>query len=206
MRASGTRWPPLWLVLVLAACAWGAWRSWLHREQTQPPGVLVAEDPQQGEPETTAPIRHHGYELRPLASFELRARVLGREDYRFDALADLVPTDLALGWGRMSDSAVLRQIAIQQSGRFYHWQVREFPIPEREIITHSANMHLIPADPVVARALARVRPGQIVALRGSLVEAHGPGGRVIRSSLTREDSGAGACEVIWVEDLSVETP
>ena len=57
-----------------------------------------------------------------------------------------MPEDLALGWGRMSDSDVLAKIDITQSGRFYYWHVDDFPIPRREIETSSANMHMIPSD------------------------------------------------------------
>jgi len=196
--------PAAWLWLVLLACAWGGWRAWQQRELVQPPGVLVAAEPQQTALDTAAaPFTQRGYTITPLAAFALQARVLGREDYHVDALADLVPTDLALGWGRMSDSAVLKDIAIQQSGRFYHWQVRAFPIPEREIISHSANMHLIPANAAVGRALARVRRGQVIALRGELVAVQSASGLTLRSSLSRDDSGPGACEVIWLEDLEI---
>ena len=83
----------------------------------------------------------------------------------------LVPTDLALGWGRMSDSAVLAKIDITQSGRFYYWRVKEFPIPRREIETSSANMHMIPADNDVKRQLEQVREGQLVRIEGFLVDA-----------------------------------
>jgi hypothetical protein len=76
--------------------------------------------------------------LRPLAHFSLTARVLSCDDYRCDAESDLSPTDLALGWGRMSDSTVLRDIDISQSGRCCYWQTRAFPIPRREIGTHGA--------------------------------------------------------------------
>ena len=44
---------------------------------------------------------------RRLAGFSVEARVLGREDYRFDREADYAPTDLALGWGRMTEDAVV---------------------------------------------------------------------------------------------------
>jgi hypothetical protein len=46
-----------------------------------------------------------------------------------------------------------------------------FPIPRREIETHSANMHMIPADAAVAYQLKRVRAGDVVSLDGMLVEA-----------------------------------
>jgi hypothetical protein len=81
--------------------------------------------------------------------------------------------------------------------------VKEFPIPRRDIEIHSANMHMIPATAEVERQLLRVRPGQVVALMGYLVEVRGRDGFRWRSSLTREDTGNGACELVWVEKLDV---
>jgi hypothetical protein len=43
----------------------------------------------------------------------------------------------------------------------------------------------------------------VVALTGYLVEVRGPDGFRWRSSLTREDTGNGACELVWVEKLDV---
>ena len=64
-------------------------------------------------------------------------------------------------------------------------------------------MHMIPADDSVARALKRVRVGDVVTLDGYLVEADKPGGWRWRSSLTRDDTGDGACEVVYVKDLAI---
>ena len=141
--------------------------------------------------------------IKPLARFALSARVLSRADYRWDTESKLAPVDLALGWGRMSDSAVLRTIDIDQCGRFFSWSVHEFPIPRREIETHSANMHMVPADATVARALKRVRVGDVVTLEGDLIEADKPGGWKWRSSMTRDDTGDGACELVYVKDLRI---
>jgi hypothetical protein len=150
------------------------------------------------------PILHaQGVAFKPLAAFAAKARVLARADYHWDALAAFAPIDLALGWGRMSDSAVLQDIDVSQSVRFYFWRVRRFPIPEREIIESSANMHLIPADTGVARAIARTRVGDVVDFAGYLVEIDWPDGSKARSSLTRGDSGSGACEIVWVERFSI---
>lgn len=196
--------PISWVWVLLALCAWGGWTAWTHREISHPPGVLVAADPEQIAIDTPEPFDHDGYRITPLAHFDLRARVLSRADYRLDAMAALVPTDLALGWGRMSDSAVLKAIDISQSGRFFFWRVQQFPIPEREIITHAANMHLIPANAEVRRLIGKVRRGQVIGLRGELVAVVMPNGATLRSSLSRDDTGAGACELIWVEDLQLQ--
>ncbi len=187
-------------VLALVSLVWYLER----RPLPHPPGVLVPQAPRQGELRGDAPqFLRAGATLTAVASFDIDARVLSREDYWFDAGARLVPTDLALGWGRMSDSAVLDRVDIAQFGRFYYWHVQEFPIPEREIIESSANMHLIPADRSVERSLGRVRAGDVVHFRGFLVNARMPDGGEWRTSTTRSDSGAGACELVWVEDLEI---
>ena len=59
-------------------------------------------------------------------------------------------------------------------------------------------MHLIPANEAAAEALRRVRKDDRVRIDGWLVEAEATDGWRWRSSTTREDSGAGACEVIYV--------
>jgi len=194
----------LLLVLLLLLAAWGGLSWWQSRPLQHPPGVLVTDAPQQLP--LAGPLSlpdDDAYRLTPRARFDLSARVLSRADYRFDAGADLVPTDLALGWQQMSDSAVLDHIAISQANRFYFWSVRRFPIPRRVIETESANMHLIPADAEVRRALKRVRVGDVITLDGYLVDARRGNGFVWRTSLTRDDTGAGACELVYVEQLRI---
>ncbi len=46
-----------------------------------------------------------------------------------------------------------------------------------------------------------LRTGELIHLRGLFVEASGPGIGTRRSSLTRTDTGNGACELVWVEEL-----
>lgn len=137
--------------------------------------------------------------LVPLAGFSVDARVLGREDYRLGREADYSPTDLALGWGRMADDAVLARLTISQGGRWFRYRWRDDPpIPAGEIARSSANMHMVPADDRVAAALARVEAGQRVRIDGWLIRIDGADGRWHwRSSLTREDSGDGACELVY---------
>ena len=192
------------LLLVLAALvALAIWQR-SHRPIQHSPGVLAAEAPLQENIDRNAFELHKGsYSVRPLAKFSLSARVLSRADYSWDTGAALAPVDLALGWGRMSDSSVLDKISISQSGRFYFWRVREFPIPEREIIESSANMHLIPGDASIEREIKRTRDGDIVEFDGYLVEVSGPNGYRWTSSLSRSDSGAGACELVWVEHFAI---
>ena len=192
--------------LLLVACVlvlFGAARWYVQRPIQHAAGALTQDEPQQRAPASDTPIHHGDYELTPRADFAIEARVLSRMDYTFDAGAALAPVDFALGWGRMSDTSVIEQLDIGQSARFYHYRWSDQPpIPAPEIVRSSANMHLIPADDAVARALDRVRVGNVVRLQGRLVDARRADGWRWNTSLTREDSGGGACELVLVDAVT----
>lgn len=188
------------ILVALALSGAGNW--WLHRPIARAAGVLVGAEPQQRDPVSRDPITHGEYQLIPLADYDIEARVLSREDYSLDAGSSLSPTDLAVGWKRMSDSAVIEQLDISQSVRFFSFRWRnEPPIPLAEIERSASNMHMIPANETIARQLGKIRQGAIVRLHGQLVEAKRSDGFQWRSSLTRNDTGAGACELFLVDSI-----
>jgi hypothetical protein len=193
------------LVAVLVAGAlYNGWQRFEARPVHPGDGVLAPDDPVQTNLDPATPIRHGRWNLTPRAHYALTARILGRENYSFDSLADLVPEDLALGWGGMSDNRVLAAFDISQSVRFYTWRPRgALPIAREEIISHSANTHVIPADDSVRTQLARLRVGQVVHLEGLLVDAARDDGVKARTSMTRTDSGAGACEIMLVQSVAL---
>lgn len=176
-------------------------RWWWGRPLVHPVGQIAAADPVQSEPESTRPWTFKNHQITPLAHFEIKARVLSTERYRFDRAAELSPVDFALGWGPMSDSKVLADVSTRQRDRWYFWSSARMPIPAAEISSHSANMHMIPATEAVARRLLAVRVGQLVDLQGQLIRADARDGWHWVSSLTRTDTGDGSCEVIWVESV-----
>jgi len=168
------------------------------------PGVLASVEPYQDSVEPAVSRSIENYTVTDLATFRIKAKVLSRKDYAIGREAELSPVDLALGWGKMSDERILSDIEISQSGRFYRWQVDSFPIPRREIETHSANMHLIPANEAVEDKIEKVREGEIIEISGSLVHVvSNEDGWRWTSSLTRTDTGAGACELILVESFNI---
>ncbi|MDQ2948586.1 MAG: hypothetical protein M3Y27_22050 [Acidobacteriota bacterium] len=195
-----------WIGVALLLVFWGALTHWRHRPVHSSPGVLAPDAPVQVDLDHGPVMQQGDTTLTTRAHFDVTARVLSRADYSWGDDAKLIPEDLALGWGRMSDSAVLANIDISQSDRFYYWHVKEFPIPRREIETSSANMHMIPADEGVKHQLEQVRQGQIIHLEGFLVDASRADGWHWNTSMTREDTGAGACELIYVESLDIVAP
>lgn len=200
----------LLFALVLAAgLGYNYWKSHRPIQVEAPPRVTldVAADtgaPQQRDLSRQPMFRVNGYTLTGLAEFSMGARVILAKHYSSDREADLSPVDLALAWGPMGDLAVLAALSFSQSGRFYHWRYQGMPpIPHRDIERNSANMHLIPSSRAMAQQLHSVKPGDLVRFRGYLVRAEAQDGWTWTSSLTRDDTGGGACELIYLQELHV---
>jgi len=168
------------------------------------PGVLAPNEPYQEKLSNAKSFPFKEFTITPLADFEIKAKVLSRENYSAGKEAELSPTDLALGWGRMSDKTVTEQLEIWQSGRWFRWKTQTLPIPRREIELHSANMHMLPQNEAVEEALKKVKRGDIVKIKGSLVKVDGKDGWHWVSSLSRSDTGNGACEVVFLKSIKVE--
>lgn len=195
-------WRAVLFVALATAGLWQGYNDWQLRPVHPADGPIAPSDPQQSDLED-APVTVLGrWRLTPRARYDITARILSREDYHFDALSGLIPEDLALGWGPMSDNRVLRAFEITQGARFYSWISKEaLTIPQQAVIEHSANTHVIPAAAAVGRQLKRLRVGQVVHLTGFLVNAVRDDGAYIHTSLTRSDTGPGSCEVLLVEQV-----
>ncbi|THB75180.1 MAG: hypothetical protein D6B28_00845 [Gammaproteobacteria bacterium] len=196
--------PKTKLVIAIIICIFVSWKFFSSRPIKQPSGVQVApNNPTQINIDSPTPFRHEQFTFTPKAEYDITARILGVEHYFIDASSVLSPVDLALGWGIMSDSAVLENIDIEQSVRYYSWRTDTLAVPLQEIARHSANTHIIPADDYVRSKVKGLREGQIAHMKGYLVSIKGDDGFTWNSSMTRNDTGKGACEVFWVEQIEV---
>jgi hypothetical protein len=191
------------LIFSIAVLAYLVVRGWEQKPITHPPGVLVDGTPLQVEVQASN-FGMDDYQITKKARFEIHARVLSTEQYYLNREADLSPIDLALGWGVMSDQSLLEQIDISQSSRWYRWRYEgSLPVSDQQIITSSGNMHMIPATASVERSLMKLREGDVVVLQGYLVDVDHDSGWRWRTSMTRTDTGAGACEIVYVESIAV---
>jgi len=190
------------LILALLIVA-GFWQHDQNRVIDHAAGVLVSSQPVQRNLRAAPTIQHKGYDIKPQADFIVEARVLSREKYYMDASAELSPLDLTLGWGAMSDTSVIDKLDIEQSVRFYTWRMERATISLKDVIRQSSNMHMIPANDRVADELAEIRKGSLVRISGQLVKVTNPSGFVWNSSMSRTDTGAGACEVVYVTGVSL---
>ncbi len=165
-------------------------------------GMPAPQDPVQTAGPLPAPFQLGKYTITPLATYSIKAVVLSRDRYRYDQGAELAPVDLALGWGPMSVAGVINELNISQGGRFYEYTYREPPVEQRQIEIHSANTHCVPANDEVRSALLAVKRHELVTMEGYLVEITTADGYRWKSSLTREDTRGGACELMWITKLT----
>jgi hypothetical protein len=189
--------------IILVMLAFYVVDNYQHSRHT--PGVLVPSEPYQRLLGGGVSWQQGTHRFTPLADFHLRGRVLSTESYWLDHGSDISPLDVAVGWGPMSDQAVLDEISMSQGQRWYRFWPRhqKMPLTGDEIITHSANIHVIPSTPQIKKQLRALREGDIVELDGSLVEVQWPDGALWISSLSRTDTGNGACELMWVRGIVV---
>jgi hypothetical protein len=191
------------LILSVVVLCYLVVRDWEKSPLVHPPGILVIKQPLQVNLEPSD-FMMDDYRITRRARFEINARVLSKEPYYMSREADLSPFDLALGWGVMSDQSVLDQIDISQSGRWYRTRYElPPPIPDQQIISNSSNMHMIPARDDIGRSLKKLREGDVITLRGYLVDVDHDSGWHWRTSMSRQDTGGGACEIVFVESLDI---
>lgn len=144
--------------------------------------------------------------IAKVAEFSVEARVLSLAwRLPINDFARLSPMDIALGWGFMAETGNASVIKIHHVpiARQLLWTVSWAGGGAGLINAHVANVHIIPADDVVAGRLRQVRVGDIVDMSGNLVDIAFPDGSQIATSLSRFDTGDGACEVLWLEKLDI---
>jgi hypothetical protein len=194
-------------MLALAACK--DWRARVDpaRAAAEPEQVAVEERP------IVLERKGHEVTLRPRAAYRITGYAVETSRHLLDEWEAVLPMDLALAWGPVADPEVLRHMKFHLSRRYVSWWHDGTPggPPTQVIQSHVANHHLVPAGDDVARDLDRVRVGDLVTLRGKLVDVEivdRSGKKVFasRTSLVRDDVGSGACEQLWVEGVDVERP
>lgn len=201
----------LLLIALVAFALYSGWERWRLRPLAVPAGVLAPDAPRQDmlgadEPPSAAapPAQLGAIRIRPVARYDISARLLSREPYWWGRGGRFSPLDFAVGWGPMSDSAVRDALQISQSGRYFWLRWDSPPLAPAQLMRHAANMHLVPRDRRVRAALDTMRPGQLIRLRGWLIDASSDDGWSWNTSRTRDDSGDGSCELMWVDDATTK--
>lgn len=138
-----------------------------------------------------------------VASYEITAGVRGRKNYNSDYSAKVSPMDLILAWDDLNQPEILEVVDYKQSGRWYYYNVKPNPrISVNHVGQNSSNTHIIPANKQVLKEIDSIKENNIVIISGYLVNVlfeDGPWS----SSLSRTDTGNGACEILLVNEITI---
>jgi len=162
-------------------------------------------------PPFTVTIGGYAYALVPRATYDIAGLVVSQ--HRGDAFLNLYHKtdpgnikDVCVVWGEDVTNGTYRRVRFhsEEFSCYYEWSGTLTPRFDPEKMS---NNHLIPATPEVAAAIRAVHVGDQIRMQGLLVDySVSRDGRDIftrRTSLTRKDTGNGACEILYVTDLSV---
>lgn len=156
------------------------------------------------------------FTLTPLYEYEMSALVVNKLNYELFSLTrsdNIFPVDLCLTWGENVKSGAYRHksIGFRQDARFCfgYWN-SEANFSWAEV----SNNHLVIRDKEIRKKAMSIVEGDQIRLKGKLVnvEAKNVDGELGKyenqisnwnSSVKLGDSGAGACEVIFVEELEI---
>lgn len=147
------------------------------------------------------------FKITPIADYSISSKVVSTENYSSGWEAVLAPVDLALVWGLLSREKYKKGIKYSQRNRWYYYRYRgDFPLDNEYIISHSSNNHIIPASYNLRLALKEIKIGDKVKIDGALVRVDGNINKrsvFWKSSLRRNDSGGGSCELIYAETIRI---
>jgi len=205
----------LQLALLASLLVWaGAWyqtRTLPERSQIQPELLEAPKQGLAGRAPFGFEYRGLQYEVNPVASYDLYGLVVSHNEIH--GIADIyhdedsVDTkDLCVIWGANLASDDYQRITFENTPTWCHWSWRS-----EDIQFHSeaiANNHLVTDSAALRAALDKVHVGDQVHFSGLLADY-----RDLRhpefwrpTSTKRTDSGAGACEVVFFEELEVLQP
>jgi hypothetical protein len=202
--------PPLFLIILLLFLC-GCYRP-------TPTGVEfdkidTSHDPVQTPYTSEEPIviemKKDVFNLTPLAEYKVSGMVVCKASYSDDWDGKISPVDLAIVWGKLAEPDYGRYITFWHGFRWYNYKWGErSPVDASYIITHSSNNHIIPANENIYRAIKTIKKKDKVVLEGFLVNLKGTyKGQTVtwNTSLSRNDTGYGSCELFYVSKVRIDT-
>ncbi len=145
-----------------------------------------------------------GYNLviKSLAVFQINGIVVSSKKYFQGIDGNLVPMDVGICWGEMTNDDNLKNMKYQQYLRFLLYKINgPISVSMDYIISHATNIHIIPQNKKMKTVIRSVKKGDKVQLYGYLVTVRGTKGNYYYTrgtSLSRTDTGDGACELLYL--------
>jgi hypothetical protein len=203
-------------LILLAACAVFAVSFWKRNDVPvgAPVAPSLADDPAQtasSEPPFTARWNGVEYRVEPQYDYELYGLVVSYRQHdgtsRMHRRANdhLNVADLCVVWGDNATNPHLGELDFWNGVFTCNVHTKSTEAWQSFRLNQMSNNHLISDDEDIRGRVREVRIGDQVRIRGQLATYASSGGRR-GTSVTRDDTGDGACETIYVEELEILAP
>lgn len=188
--------------------------SWLNQPEgipaeTDDPFQIKLDPLQDNSSNPPMPVLHFGKKMIILsakAAYQIDGVLISKKRYYRGFMNDLSPYDFALAWGDVPD--MRDEVEFSQVIRYCLFKLKSgSSIDPGYIQNHMSNNHLIPANKNIRRAMAKAKHDDKIRIQGHLVDVEASqNGHLLstwRSSDRRDDTGNGACEIIYVKSLRI---
>jgi hypothetical protein len=190
--------------------------SFWKRNELPPASALlpqVAAEPLQratAKPPFTVDYSGVRYAVEPQYEYDLSGMVVSYRQHNDDNMHRLANdhlnmADLCVVWGSTAASPYLSDISFWNGVFTCNFETQSRTAWESIRMQQVSNNHLISPDDTIRNQVADVKIGDQVRIRGWLA-SYGTGGNKRGTSTTREDTGDGACETIFVNDFEIVKP
>ena len=142
------------------------------------------------------------FTLRALAAYDIHGVNIRKAHSRYDDISGVSWVDMGIAFGVfLQKPGLLKHYRFFENERFLWARPAKGHEADFEAhLTHFSNNHLIFATRAIEKRVETVEEGKRIRLRGYLVAIEGRT-MVVPSSLRRDDTGPGACEVLFVTDV-----
>lgn len=192
--------------------------TWWHKDQLPIPEVLghgvlspPIQTPTQREAFTVR-VRDQDYRIEPEMDYVLNAVVVSSSDadamkniWHHKSWKDFINLrDLCVIWGENVTSGVYLDMRFRNDSWTCWASWSEPSVSARFKIDGLSNNHLLTDDPAIKARLMAAEPGDQIRLEGVLASYVNLGNGYARgTSLTRDDTGNGACETIYLDGFEI---
>jgi len=119
---------------------------------------------------------------------------------------DVMPVDIGITWGEFATQLPngiifkhsLPTLDFTSKNKWLFWDGTTDLKTAEKLKHHVANIHIVPKDENILALIQNIQKNDLVKMGGFLVDVQ-IDNKLYKSSMSRSDTGAGACEILYVD-------
>jgi hypothetical protein len=150
------------------------------------------------------------YLVTPLYSYDLYGMVVtyhksnDLSDYSHEEMKDYINIeDICVLWGSNLQGNYYNKVEFTSGNWTCFLETKDMETFQAFNLSAISNNHLLTGDPKLAKAIRGARRGDQIRITGYLVNYKNAMGASRNTSITRADTGQGACEVLYVTGFQI---